>query len=264
MTPPSAVIPLGAGDVRLHYCLTDTLSAEEYDGALTTLSSDERERAARFVFDADRQRFVVAHVLTRQALSSAADVEPAAWRFVAGPAGKPRIADEFAPLALSFNLSHARGIVACAVARSEIGVDVESIDGRIEPLEIASRFFSPPEVEWLRDSDGDVRQERFFSLWTLKESYIKAIGTGLSHPLNTFGFALGEPPALAFRAPDGADSAGWSFALFAPGPRQRMAVCVASTDGTAPRIETYGASDGRPIGPIFSTRHARPTSRFTS
>lgn len=261
VTPIPTVTPLGPGSVRLHYRLVDRLPAEEYDAALATLSSDERERAARFVFEADRQRFVAAHLLTRQALSRAAAVDPAGWRFVTGPSGKPQLADEFAPLGLAFNLSHADGIVACALAREAVGVDVESIDRRIRPLEIASRFFSPLEVEWLRASDDEIRQERFFSLWTLKESYIKAIGTGLSHALDTFGFALGEPPRLAFQGPEGVEASRWHFALYEPAPRFRMAVCVDGAQGTSPRIEVDGASDGRPMDPLFSTRQARPTSR---
>jgi 4'-phosphopantetheinyl transferase len=260
VTLPSVVNPLELGDVRLHYRFVDSLPAGEYDAALATLSTDERERASRFVFEADRQRFVAAHLLARQALSSAAAVDPVAWRFVAGPAGKPRLADEFAPLNLSFNLSHAKGIVACAVSGTEIGVDVEPIDRRVRPLEIASRFFSPPEVAWLRASDDEVRQERFFSLWTLKESYIKAMGVGLSHALDTFGFALGDPPQLAFQGPEGVEASRWYFALYEPAPRFRMAVCVDCAHGTSPRIAVSGASDGRPIGPVFSTRQARPAS----
>jgi 4'-phosphopantetheinyl transferase len=245
--------PLNVGDVRLTYRLVEGLSLDEYRATLQKLSVEERQRAERFVMAADRERFVAAHWLLRKALSECAPVEPEAWHFVSGESGKPRLAEDQAHFGLSFNLSHTSGLVACAVARRDVGVDGESIDRRVSVLEIASRFFSPTEVAWLQEGGEDDRRLRFFSLWTLKEAYVKGLGVGLSHPLDTFGFRLGNPPVLSFQAPDGTDSAAWHFSLFAPSPCHRLACAVRREQDTAPRVTARGTPDGAPIAPVFST-----------
>ena len=130
---------------------------------------------------------------------------------------------------MRFNLSHARSLIACAVAYdAEVGVDVEETDRGIEALELAERFFAPSEVAHLRAAPSDIRDERFFTLWTLKEAYIKALGTGLSTDLKAFAI---DPVRPGFA--DGDDR--WHFAAAAPTPRHALAICVRRTDA-APNL----------------------------
>ena len=154
---------------------------------------------------------------------------PDAWRFSVGAHGRPAIEGPAGAPALHFNLSHTRGLVACAVGREPLlGVDVEAIDRTAASTRIAERFFAPSEVDALRRLPPEEQRERFFRFWTLKESYIKATGLGLSVPLDQFWFALtpSEPVAIEFGARITDDGSRWRFAERQPTPRHRLAVAV--------------------------------------
>ncbi len=221
--------------------LMNDVSADEYDAAWAVLDEHERERAGRFVFAADRERFVVSHALVRRALSRLADVRPEAWRFVAQAFGKPTIDATQLEETLAFNMAHTDGLVACAVARHEVGIDVESVERRIQPLEIASQFFSHRELLCLRECPEALRPLRFIELWTLKEAYVKALGTGLSQPFHTFSFAV-NAGSIQFDAPDN-DGSTWTFALMAPSELHRLAVAVRSATSAPISICLRNASE---------------------
>jgi 4'-phosphopantetheinyl transferase len=225
------MIELGPCAVHVWHRLTDEIGAAEHAAAMQRLPADERDRASRFVFDRDRVPFVAAHDLLRFVLSQYEAVAPDAWRFTLDTHGKPLLSDLHAPCRLRFNLSHTRGLVACAVSRSiDVGIDVEAIRGEGDSgtgaHELAARFFSPREVASLGECPQDTRQERFIEFWTLKEAYVKAIGEGLSHPLDTFAFTLADAQAIRFEAPPGDDERSWRFALYAPSEGHRMAVAA--------------------------------------
>jgi 4'-phosphopantetheinyl transferase len=172
------------------------------------LSIEERARAQRFASDADRQAFLAAHCLKRQMLSRADPaVEPPEWHFDQGPHGKPELRGRSD---LQFNLSHCRGLVACALRRGgPIGIDVEWL-GRPAPLEVAERFFSRSETRWLLKLPKPARHEAFFRIWTLKEAYIKAVGLGLSQKLGDFSVSV-QRLDLEFARPDMGDADTWRF-----------------------------------------------------
>jgi 4'-phosphopantetheinyl transferase len=218
---------LGPHDVHVRYRFTDRITQEEYTQALQTLASDERERAARFVLPRDRFGFVAAHSLLRQALSDHENVPLGAWMFAENAYGKPALAGRFVATNLRFNLTHTHGLVACAVCRgADVGIDAESLAPRFHPLDLANRFFSPSEVIGLQKCAESERYTRFIELWTLKEAYVKAIGLGLSHPLQSFSFVLDGASSLRFESATSDDLAGWHFALLAPSTRHRMAVAT--------------------------------------
>jgi 4'-phosphopantetheinyl transferase len=231
----------------VHACFraTDALSGAELAHARQLLSDDERARAERFVFERDRRDFTAAHALLRSTLSRYADVPPTAWRFETAANGKPFLAaqdssraqPESARPELRFNLSHTHGLVACVVADGcDVGIDVESIDRRLD-LALANRFFSAVETAWVKAAPPEDGVRRFLELWTLKEAYLKAIGKGLWHPLDTVIFEVGEDGDITFRPPPGVDAAAWQFALSAPAARYRLAVAVRRPTGVDVRIE---------------------------
>jgi 4'-phosphopantetheinyl transferase len=147
------------------------------------LDPSERMRWARFRRDRDRMRFLVSHVLVRAALGEWVNGAPEVLRFEAGPYGKPRLAG--APR-IHFNLSHSHDRIALAVARDrEVGVDVERVL-RIDVLGLARRFFSRAECAKLAATDPAEQTLAFYRCWTRKESFVKALGAGLSYQLSSF------------------------------------------------------------------------------
>ncbi|MBX9653470.1 4'-phosphopantetheinyl transferase superfamily protein [bacterium] len=153
------------------------------------LSSEERDRARKFAFDRDRDVYHLAHGMLRTVLSKYDNREPSEWRFVANRHGKPSI-EGFNFRSLQFNISHTAGLAVVGVTcGSEIGVDVESLSRTRVRIEVASKAFAPAEREKvLAILDESAKRKRFFEIWTLKESFIKAKGVGLSLALDQFWF----------------------------------------------------------------------------
>jgi 4'-phosphopantetheinyl transferase len=145
------------------------------------------------------------------ALGWALSVPPASFGFVEGPNGKPLAQSAGQPAPVSFNLSHANGMVGVAVLAHPgvpVGFDLERFERRID-LGVADRYFRPEEVNWLMSLTADERLRGFLRLWTLKEALIKATGEGLSRELDSFWFEV-FPPHLHFVPTDGTEG-GWRF-----------------------------------------------------
>lgn len=151
----------------------------------------ELERAARFQFQRHRRQYLVTRGLVRAILSLyRPEVAPREWRFCINAHGKPGILDDISP-PLLFNLSHTDGLIVLAVARREVGVDVELLDREGDLSSLADRYFAPIEQKDLLLLAAAERRHRFVELWTLKEAYLKARGVGLTQSLDTFSFRLG-------------------------------------------------------------------------
>lgn len=230
------------------------------------LDDHERARADRFYFEADRAIYTAAHWLLRQALSAAASLAPEAWRFTAERYGKPRIDPALGPLGLGFNLSHTKGLVACAVGPEiDIGLDVERITPERADLAVAEHYFSPSEVALMRDAPPARRPDIFFRLWTLKEALIKATGEGLHRALDSFAFSF-DPTAIAFHPPDPAEAAQWRFAEDRPTPNHALALAIRSGPEATPltvsclRVEDgeVKLAHGLPLGLPHDPPHHPP------
>ena len=179
------------------------------------LAPDERERAARFRFDRDRDRYVVARAVLRVLLGRYLGEAPAALRFEYGPQGKPALPGT----PLHFNLAHAGAVAVYAVTRlAPLGVDVE----RVAPMDdlelVAESHFADEERRALRALPAQLRTRAFFDCWTRKEAFIKALGGGLSIPLADFAVELrpAAPPALRWVLGDPGAPARWTLHAFEP------------------------------------------------
>ena len=198
------------------------------------LTEEERRQELRFRFDVDRRRYLATRALVRTALSRYVPIGPEAWRFSTDRYGRPRIlnADERARK-IAFNVSHTDGLIALAVTLDGmIGVDVEN-SLRPVGLEVAERFFSRVEAVALTELPANMRRARFFEYWTLKESYIKARGLGLSIPLDQFWFRFeGENRVDLFMSPRLYDETSrWRFWQFRPSTVHVMSLCASRPTG---------------------------------
>lgn len=159
---------------------------------LSILSPEELDRYHQFYFEKDRLLYLSAHFLLRRALSSYSDLLPQQWLFKRGQFGKPFIANPGYEH-LHFNLSHTDGLAACAIGTtSHLGIDVERYDRVRDPVSVSTHFFTKREQKYILCDDELVQRKRFTTLWTVKESYIKLKGGGLSIPLDSFSVEVKE------------------------------------------------------------------------
>ena len=193
---------------------------------LSSLSADERRRAARFYHPLDRDHFVAARGQLRLLLGELLGTTPEAVRFAYGPQGKPWLPDA---AALRFNLSHAGGAALFAFSRGrELGVDIEPLREDFATDEVADCAFSPRELATLRALPPADRLRGFYACWTRKEAFIKAIGLGLSAPLDGFDVTLapGDPPAIEAVRWAPAEAARWSLRSLDGGAGYAAALAV--------------------------------------
>lgn len=190
------------------------LQSEEVASACSALLSDEeRARVARFKFERFRRESLATRALMRVALSRSRSVLPQNWAFRVNAHGKPAIEPESD---LQFNLSNSLGLVVCLVAEgAQVGVDVEPLERAGDVVKLAPRVFSPTEQTQLKALPDAERAGRALSLWTLKESYIKARGMGLALPLDKFSFVFDGSGGIRLEidASLNDEPAHWRFSL---------------------------------------------------
>ena len=224
------------------------------------MSEDELARDRRFLVEPARRLHRLARGMQREVLSSyLPGASPRELRFVAGATGRPALAPPFDASGLVFNLAHTRGLVALAVARgATLGVDVEVYEKKV-PLEVARRFFSGVEADTLQALPDDAQPRRFLRLWTLKEAYLKAIGTGIAGGLEGMTFRIDDAGACAFERATDPFAARWSFSQFDVGARHVLALALKPDreTGTGAAIEWHdfgGASHSVtvPIDPLIA------------
>lgn len=157
----------------------------------TTMSGDEKSRAAKFVFEHDRRRYTAAHGILRDILGRYLGKKPRIIAFSSNGFGKPFLLEDGESDGLCFNMSHAGELVVVALVRDRlIGVDVEFIRPLQELDALAEHYFSLQERALLANCSPADREQIFFTCWTRKEAYIKAVGKGLSLPLNSFDVSM--------------------------------------------------------------------------
>lgn len=215
---------LGPGEVHVWYA--DPSARPDGDPRLRALlTEDELARVDRRRIEGPRREYLMTRAMLRLTLSRYLDVEPLAWRFAQGAHGKPHIAAPALPL--HFNLTHTRGLIACALSlEPELGIDAEPRERRA-PLDIVDRFFAPPEAGPLWALPEAQRAERFFLLWTLKEAYLKACARGLSVPLSCFWIDLsGAAPRYRFAPELHEDDTRWQALAWHPTASHQLAIAL--------------------------------------
>lgn len=141
--------------------------------------------------------------------------------------GKPYLINE---PNVHFSLSHSAGWAVCALSDHPVGVDIE----RCEPgrRDVAARFFHKDEVRYLNSLLPSMRDDAFYKLWTLKESFVKSTGRGLDLPLRSFRIDIHRmPPRLE------CDEVPGAYSLFLPeftDRDYRLAVCIEQADALEP------------------------------
>lgn len=202
------------GEIHFWEFCSETLAWPQ-DDVTGLLSSDERERAARFHFQRDTQRFSVTRARMRSILGMYMRSDPHELKFLYTERGKPSLQ---MTTDLRFNVSHSgdRAVLGITSGR-EVGVDIEEIRNNVECEQLAERFFSPGERQLIRELDQEQKLTVFFRLWTCKEAFLKAHGSGLSRSLSTFEVHLGSAPGQLLKVRgDAEEEKRWSLVELEP------------------------------------------------
>ena len=193
----SAGLDLVEEDIHV-WCASLRQPADIVERLFTMLSGDEKARAGRYQFEYLQQSFIVARGILRCLLARYMGLQPDQLAFVYLREGKPQLSEKF-DRQVFFNLSHSKELVLYAFSRSrKVGIDIEYIRAVDDLMMIAGHHFSTREMIDLKSLPPHKRLQGFFNCWTRKEAYIKAIGTGLSFPLQEFDVSLqpGKPARL--------------------------------------------------------------------
>ena len=200
------------------------------------LSTDERQRAARYGFARDRRRFVVARATLRLLLGRYLNLAPVRVRLSYGAHGKPALDASQRETDLRFNVTHSEDLALYAFARGrDVGVDLEWVRPLADAQPIAEAFFSARERAALLELAPHQRQQAFYACWTRKEAYLKARGDGLAVPLDQFDVSLApdEPARLLGVQGDRRERTRWSLRELTPaaGTVAALAVRVPAASG---------------------------------
>ena len=209
-----------SGEAHVWYCSPDDITNDErltYYQSL--LSVDEAIQHQRFQFQSDQHTYLVSHALVRTVLSKYTDVKPDQWEFKKNSHGRPDIYQQSNGEQLKFNLTHTKGLCACVVTLGfECGIDAELINRKNNLSKIAERMFSDYEIHAMRNLQESEFRKTFFKYWTLRESYVKALGTGLGGSSKDFYFNIDDNAAVInFENEFGkGDKTNWQFSIHAP------------------------------------------------
>jgi 4'-phosphopantetheinyl transferase len=182
------------------------------------LDEAERQRLQGLRRAPDRALYLAAHVFLRHVLSLyGGGVRPAQWTFATGPHGRPEVTNTGWPARrLRFSLSHTHALVAVAVASDwDVGVDVEAARAGLDVAAIAPAALAPEERRWLAGLDPRAREAAFLSLWTVKESLLKAHGVGIAEELGRIALQQGpdRPRAVLTCSPRLASPGPWTVVM---------------------------------------------------
>lgn len=169
-----------SGKIHVWQFLLDSSEAEDFEALL---SLEELEKASRFRFQQDRERFVKSHALLRCVLSFYSKIEPEKLAFGYGTHGKPFLSNPIEK-PMNFNLSHSHNLVCCAITESgKIGMDIEHICPEFDFGAAMEIFFKESEIRAIKSLPENLQAQTFFRIWTRKEALGKALGVGLSQEI---------------------------------------------------------------------------------
>ncbi|QED47037.1 4'-phosphopantetheinyl transferase family protein [Cytobacillus dafuensis] len=192
---------------------------EEFSTLLDKVTLERRKKILRFSHRDDGLRSLYSELLIRFIISNRHELIDTKIDFACNEFGKPYLRQ--AETSLHFNISHSGEWIVCVLDEHQVGIDVEEI--RPIDLGLAKRFFSVKEVSELKETPKEKKLAKFYDLWTLKESYIKAVGKGLSIPLDSFSILTvkNENPTLIEKR----ESGHYFFKQFELAPGYKLSVC---------------------------------------
>lgn len=203
--------------------LDKPLDKSRFERLLSYVSTEKREKISRFHKFDDAQTTLIADILIRYLLCKELKIRNNLLKFGTNEYGKPFLINY---KDIHFNISHSYKWVVCCISTNWVGIDIE----KISPIDIsiAEQFFSKIEFEELNSKNTFEKEVYFYDLWTLKESYIKAIGKGLSIPLDSFTLRIDKEDQITVSAIN--NSEHYYFRQYNIDEDYKMAVCSSKNE----------------------------------
>jgi 4'-phosphopantetheinyl transferase len=229
-----------SAQVHIWFTQLDVVEPVDLQRYKAWFTPEEDAQFARFLSERRCREFIVGRGLARLALAELLHCPPECLEFCAASQGKLSIAVPQSLRGVSFNISHTADCVACGVCEKyPIGLDVERVVDRIEPLSIAQRFYSESESRDLNQAAQAERLDRFFQIWTLKEALAKAHGSGFLTPIDASQIKIFDDGSFEVDTDNAQFDADAWLAACSPSPQHRMAVCMLCSNSTPVRIVTH-------------------------
>ncbi|WAG71756.1 4'-phosphopantetheinyl transferase superfamily protein [Clostridium sp. CF011] len=172
--------------MRIYAVKTLDISEEKIDNICLLIDSEKRCKIEKLVNKKDKVRTLIGVLLIRTIIAEELSIKSKHITFKKNQYGKPYLKGY---PKFNFNISHSGDFVVCAIDDKPIGIDIEEVS-HIEYEELAKRFFSESEFNYIIKENLDIQLSKFYEIWTLKESYIKCCGQGLSIPLKSFSIDI--------------------------------------------------------------------------
>lgn len=200
--------------------IDEDVPEEKFFSMMERVPHEKKTKILKFRRKADAKRTLYSELLIRCLIGERLNLSEEEIKIETNSFGKPGLKQ--AEASLHFNISHSGSWVVCVLDSMPVGIDVEEI----KPIDIdlAKRFFSREEVSELLMAPKESKLSKFYSLWTLKESYIKAVGKGLSIPLDSFSILTdgNNHPALM----EIGESSSYFFRHYDLDPDYKLSVCA--------------------------------------
>jgi 4'-phosphopantetheinyl transferase len=208
--------------------ITDNILLAQY---WNILSESEKIKCNSFRFYKDKHRYLLTRVLVRVTLSRYYNYPLDYWYFSANKYGKPKVKNSCwgRDIPIYFNVSHTNGLIVCGFMKyPTFGLDTENISTRKTLFEL-TQYFCKTERDHIDNALIEEKNSLFLGYWTLKESYIKAKGLGLTIPLNSFSFDLTKNNIISFEKKYNINESDWVYALLKASDKHIVAVSSANT-----------------------------------
>lgn len=195
------------------------ISEETIDKLCLFIDKDKKCRIKKYINKQDKIRTLIGDILIRFIVMKKFEIKNKNTTFTQNDYGKPLLKDYST---FNFNISHSDDFVVCAIDNKPIGIDIEKIK-QIEYEEIAKNFFSVSEVNYIINKDFDHKLNRFYEIWTLKESFIKCCGQGLKIPLKSFSIGIDKYENIKVTIDN--EPKKYSFKRFTINDCYKMSIC---------------------------------------
>jgi len=217
-----------------------SLKDKRSESFISFLSLDEKERASKFKFLKDRAVYITAKFLLRSLLGHYLKTNPRKIVFEYSEFGKPSYMKN---VEFDFNVSHSGNRIIIGFSKKQIiGVDIEKIKKDFDPLNLAKNFFSKEEINALAQTQDSEMFQAFYRCWTRKESFIKAVGEGLSYPLDSFAVTMDNDYQARFLKIDKGNESKKDWRLYSFVPAEGYIAAI-TTSGNPNKIEYFDAKD---------------------